>query len=139
MANLKNRSAENLLGIKRESTSKEYTLNQFFKDYMTPDEFESYIETLKRAPNGIRYTEIFFDGIKAGLKIITPLLLKKDRANNDYYWPTLSNSVGTKVILESGMPAFMSDIQNGLIKPNFDLYDLIEEMKNIQALKTPTT
>lgn len=136
MAKSIERSVESLLGLKSESTSKEYKVKQFFEDYMTTDESESYIETLKRAPNGIAYTEIFFKGIKAGLKIISPLLTKRDKAGNDYYWAVLSNNSGTKMILESGMSAFISDVQNGLIKPNFDFYDLIEEMQR-KAIETP--
>lgn len=134
------RSVTTLLTDKEVQLSTTFSVKDFYGDltnkgYFTSDEMMSYLDLLQKSPYGIQYTETFFSNIQNGLRMTNPLLVKVDKGGNEYAWMVFSNSVGTKVTLSGGMSQFIKDVQNGMIKPNFDFYDLVEEAHSLQANK----
>lgn len=98
----------------------------FFNQYMTPDEVLEQRKELGKMPHGLDYTSIIFHNCSQGLRITSPLLLKKDKYGNEYFWTVFSNGAGSKAVLTEGFKAYLNDYQNGLIKPKFDYRALLE-------------
>jgi hypothetical protein len=127
-AKLAIRSVSSLLGDKEQAQTTICTTKDFFERYMTADDLSDYIKLLRMSTHGISYTEVFFHNIQEGMKITNPVLPRNDKGGNPYGWLTFSNAEGTKVSLNEPILAFINDYRNGAIKPNFDLYSLVEEM-----------
>gem|GEM_PF-4010608 len=106
--------------------NKALSTEQFFSRYMTADEVLEHRKELGKMPHGIDYTSIIFHNCSQGLRITSPLLLKKDKYRNEYFWTVFSNGAGSKAILTEGYKAFLNDYQNSLIKPEFDYRSLLE-------------
>jgi len=131
---IQKRSVKSLIADREVKQSNSLGVKQFIAQYKTCDEVLDFTYQLAESPNGTEYMETFMDHVKLGLKIVSPILTKYDKGGNKYTWLVFSNSVGTKVTLDDAMISFIKDYQHGLIKPDFDFYDLVEEAKRQQAL-----
>jgi len=116
----------------RLAVSQLYASDESTTGYFTPDEMEDYIATVKVNPHGLTYFDILFENFQLGNKITSPLLTKIDRGGNEYLWVQFSKGEPTKVILLHGMYQFIKDYQKGVIRPDFDGYAVIEELRRLQ-------
>jgi hypothetical protein len=122
--------------IKDSSDTVELTVKMFFGEdghagyQFTHKSFLVFGESLR--VKEAKDLKILFQSTKDGLLMTGSLSIHTDRAGRPYVHPEFilpKARVGVKIILEEGMDEFISDYQNGYIRNNFTLDELIEEAR----------
>ncbi|HEY4324377.1 MAG TPA: hypothetical protein VGN20_10340 [Mucilaginibacter sp.] len=121
--------------IKDSSSTVQLSAEMFFGDnghagYFTRKQFLNYGSSLREKEAHDLNTGL--DAMKNGLTMGGSLVQRPDRSGRPYIHPEFfkpRGRLGVKIILEHGIEGFISDYQNGYIRPMFTLQDLIEEAK----------
>lgn len=99
--------------------------------YTNPEEYMAYLKSLR--PGDVEHLSRFFGHAFNQVRLENHLQVRNDRGARAYRFPKflLANATdGTKVILGAGMDQFLDDYANGLVRIDFTLEELVEELLN---------